>query len=226
VIPLRDENPSHGFPVVTVLIILLCVLVFLLEVNLGPMASNVFIEQYALYPVDFTAGFWGGFPKLITSMFLHGGWMHLIGNMWFLWIFGDNIEDFLGHIGFLFFYLGTGIAAGLVHVWMNPGSEIPTVGASGAISGVLGAYIFLHPHIRIKTLLVLGFFIEVVRIPALFFLGFWFLAQVMGMDPQVAYGAHIGGFVAGLGLIFTLSRGKPRTPELRFEPRRDARFHF
>jgi len=142
-------------------------------------------------------------------MFLHGGWTHLIGNMWFLWIFGDNIEDFLGHIGFVFFYFVTGIVAGLTHVLLNPNSTIPTIGASGAISGVLGAYMVLHPRIRVKTLVTLGFYIEVVRIPAFYFLGFWFLMQFLGLQGSgVAYGAHIGGFIAGAAfiLLFTQRR--------------------
>jgi len=226
VIPIRDENPSHSFPIITVLIIVLCSLVFFLEVSLPPAQAELFIEDYALYPgaVDMV-GWLRTFPRLVSSMFLHGGWAHLIGNMWFLWIFGDNIEDFLGHFGFLIFYLGTGILAGLTHVLMNAGSDIPTIGASGAISGVLGAYIFLHPRIRVRTLITLGFYFDVVRIPAIYFLGFWFVAQLMGMDPGVAYGAHIGGFVAGLGLIFIFSRGRSIPVDSRIEPRRLSRFH-
>lgn len=225
-IPLRDENPSHSFPIITVLIIVLCSLVFFMEVSLPEKASDLFIQNYALYPgaVDFQ-GWLRTFPRLVTSMFLHGGWAHLIGNMWFLWIFGDNIEEFLGHFGFLIFYLGTGILAGLTHILMNSGSDVPTIGASGAISGVLGAYIFLHPRIRVRTLITLGFYFDVVRIPAIYFLGIWFIAQLMGMDPGVAYGAHIGGFVSGLLLILLFSRRRAYAPEARFEPRRQSRFH-
>ena len=182
--------------------------VFFYQLARGDAAPQ-FVHEYGLFPVELIHG--ANLPSsqgiapalsLLTSMFLHAGWGHLIGNMWFLWIFGDNIEDELGHLRFLLFYLLGGVAAGLTHVIMNPDSVIPTVGASGAVSAVLGAYLVLHPSIRIRTLLVLGFLIDVVRVPAVFFLGLWFLWQFVGSMASgatggIAFGAHIGGFVVG-----------------------------
>lgn len=232
--PLRDENPSHGSPFVTVVLIIVNLLVFFYQVSLGP-AVEQFVYQFATLPIEVTTNrnleFSQGLPpylSLLSSMFLHGGWMHLIGNVWFLWVFGDNIEDFLGHVGFLFFYLVTGIAAGLAHVWLNADSAIPTLGASGAISGVLGAYLILHPMIRIRTLVTLGFFWRIMRVPAVFFLGIWFLLQFLGgfqADSGVAYGAHVGGFVAGVVLILIMSRGKRPAVRATYESGRSARWH-
>lgn len=234
-LPLRDENPSHSFPFVTIVLIVANAAIFYYQMSLGKRLGE-FVIQFAMIPAEIT-GFHNlpfsttipPLASLFTSMFLHGGIGHLLGNMWFLWIFGDNIEDFLGHFGFLLFYLLTGIAADLAHVAMNPDSAIPTLGASGAISGVLGAYIVLHPRIRIRTLVILGFFWRVVRIPAIFFLGIWFLMQFMGGlgDPRgrVAYGAHIGGFVAGVLFILLFTRRSAQPPEHRFEANRSARWH-
>jgi membrane associated rhomboid family serine protease len=149
----------------------------------------------------------GNYFTLLSSMFLHGGWMHIIGNMWSLWIFGDNVEDRMGRGGFLLFYLLSGLAAGAVHVVTNPASRVPTVGASGAIAGVMGAYLLLFPHASVVTMVPIFFFLQVVEIPAVFFLGFWFLSQLFSgtlslaaAGPQaagVAWWAHIGGFVVG-----------------------------
>lgn len=230
--PLRDENPSHGTPFVTVLLILANVGVFFYETALGNSVEH-FISNFALIPARLHPGSYseGAVPPLltfVTSMFLHGGWGHLLGNMWFLWLFGDNLEEFLGHAGFLLFYLVTGIVAGAVHVVLNLSSEIPTLGASGAVSGVLGGYLVLFPRIRIRTLIFLGFFINVVRVPAIFFLGIWFVMQLMGGlggDAGVAFGAHVGGFVAGAAILFFLSRGRPRSAhEARYEPHRLPRW--
>jgi membrane associated rhomboid family serine protease len=161
-------------------------------------------------------------------MFLHGGWGHLLGNMLFLWIFGDNVEDRLGHVRYLAFYLLAGYAATLAHLWASPGSPVPAIGASGAISGVLGAYLFLHPKARIQTLIFFGFFARFIFVPAWVFLPIWFLIQfvsgVAGLraaDPQaggVAFFAHIGGFVAGPVLLFLLGGGRRRSPRPRQEP--------
>lgn len=230
--PLRDENPSHRFPFITVLLILANVAVFVYQLSLGE-GGEAFVYQLGALPIEITTGHNLRFSQLVppylsllTCMFLHGGFGHLIGNMWFLWIFGDNIEDFLGHTRFLLFYLLTGLSAGLVHVFLNPQSDIPTIGASGAISGILGAYMVLHPRIRIRTVVVLGFFWQVMRVPAYFFLGLWFVMQFLGGDAQVAYGAHIGGFVAGLALIFLFSRPSPvHHPVARYENRRLPRWH-
>jgi membrane associated rhomboid family serine protease len=151
----------------------------------------------------------GGYPTVFTSMFLHGGWLHLIGNMLYLWIFGNNIEDSMGHLRFIVFYLLTGLVAAAAHLALNPTSTVPTIGASGAVAGVLGAYLILFPHARIETLVTFGFFIRIVLLPAWLLLIFWiglqFLSQLLEpVDPMaggVAYAAHIGGFVAGLALI-------------------------
>jgi membrane associated rhomboid family serine protease len=231
--PLRDENPTHGTPVVTVTLIIVNVLVFFYQLSLGPAGIEPFVLRFGAIPAEVVSGAnldvsLGLHPYLsvVSSMFLHGGFGHLLGNMWFLWIFGDNIEDFLGHLGFLAFYLATGVAATLAHVLTSADSTIPLVGASGAISGILGAYIVLHPHIRVKTLIVLGFFWNVVYVPALFFLGLWFLMQILGgFQPggQVAYGAHVGGFLAGIPLILLCSRRKGR-PHARYEANRQIRW--
>ena len=175
--PIRDHNPSKSFPVITVLIILITSYVFFLQ--LTAFDPEAFIMNYALVPalVDFgnPATWW----PFIWSMFMHGGWLHIISNLWFLWIFGDNVEAFLGHIGFLLFYLLTGIAASLVQFFFMSGSEIPTLGASGAIAGVLGAYLVLYPRHKIDTLVIsFGGFLQKLQIPASFMLGYWFIIQL------------------------------------------------
>ncbi len=225
--PIRDENASHRFPFVVVALIVVNTLVFLNEIQLGPALEH-FVFEYAILPIEITRGL--NLPKseaippyltLVTSMFLHGSWGHLLGNMWFLWIFGDNIEDRLGKRRFLFFYLFTGIVAGLVHVGLNPDSAIPTVGASGAISGVLGGYIVLFPHVRIRTLFFIIIIIKIIRVPAILFLGVWFVTQYMGLTHSgeagsgVAFGAHIGGFVAGAAMIVLMRGWRVRPLTLR-----------
>jgi len=158
-------------------------------------------------------GWPGVLPPFFTSMFLHGGWLHLAGNMWFLWIFGDNVEDMLGSIRFVFFYLFCGLAAGFTHFILDPSSSVPTIGASGAIAGVLGGYMLLFPGARVLTLVPLGFFLRVMEIPAAVMIGIWFVIQLasgvltQGMEQGgVAWWAHVGGFVAGLVLVFPLRR--------------------
>lgn len=214
-IPLRDENPTRTFPFVTILIIAANAVIFLYQVSLGPHLEQ-FIAAFAAVPSAVThfqnpesPSALPPFLTLITSMFLHGGFLHVAGNMLFLWIFGNNIEDTVGHGRFIIFYLLCGLAAGFLQVAMTPHSTIPLVGASGAISGVMGAYVVLFPRAKILTLIFLGFFIRVIRVPAYFFLFFWFAIQLMsaffaaGSPDQggVAFFAHIGGFVAGIGLV-------------------------
>lgn len=212
-IPFRDNIPSRSFPVLTVLIILVNVLVFFYELSLPPRQLNSLIVSYGVVPARFLEA--GGLITLFTSMFLHAGWMHLIGNMWYLWIFGDNIEDRLGHGRYLLMYFLCGIAAGLLHLFFNAGSSLPSVGASGAIAGVLGAYLVTFPTARILTLLPIFVFWQVIELPAMLVLGFWFIVQLLSgtasvaMSSQthgegVAWWAHIGGFVAGMFLMKVL----------------------
>jgi membrane associated rhomboid family serine protease len=220
--PLRDENPSLTTPVVTRGLIVLNVAVFLYELTLGG-ALPAFVRAWALVPQRFELAIHGLAPvqtaalPLISSIFLHGGWPHLIGNMWYLWIFGDNIEDRIGHVKFVLFYLAGGLFAGLVHVLTNSASALPTVGASGAIAGVLGAYAAAFPRARVITLLPLFPVFPVVALPALLVLGFWFLMQFAsgtlalagGQAGGVAWWAHIGGFAYGYVLMQLLGQPRP-----------------
>jgi membrane associated rhomboid family serine protease len=213
-IPIRDHNPSGTFPAVTVTIIIACVGVFLLELSAGPRIDRVF-SAFALVPGNITYGIetgtlgWGSaILPFFTSMFLHGGWLHLIGNMWFLWVFGDNVEDTLGPFRFLAFYLVCGLASGATHYALSPTSTLPTVGASGAIAGVLGGYALLFPGARVLTLVPLGFIFRLVEMPAWVMLGVWFLIQALSgfatlgaTGGGVAWWAHVGGFAAGLALV-------------------------
>jgi membrane associated rhomboid family serine protease len=215
-IPLKDDNPTEIQPVVTIGIIGICSLIFLYQVSLGEKMGQMFVFQYGAIPA-LLFGRESPVPDLaalspsltvLTSMFLHGGWMHLIGNMLYLWIFGNNIEDAMGHVRFIVFYLLCGVAAGMTHAAMDPGSTIPMIGASGAISGVLGAYLLLYPRASVLVLIPLGFFTRMMYIPAAFVLGFWFLLQLISggvslghSGAGVAWFAHVGGFVAGMALI-------------------------
>src|SRR6266849_2077618 len=171
-IPLRDVVPSRTTPYITVTIIVLNVVAWLFEVGLPDDVRQLFLTVYGVVPADFHPF------TLITSMFLHGGWMHIIGNMWYLWIFGDNVEDRVGHARFIVFYLLCGIAAALGQILIDSGSTLPTMGASGAIAGVMGAYFVLYPRSRVLTLVALVIFWEVVEVPAIMLLGFWFLMQL------------------------------------------------
>ncbi len=166
---------------------------------------------------------------LFTSMFLHGGWFHILGNMWFLWVFGDNIEDVMGPLRFIVFYLLCGLAAAFAQIVSDPGSAVPMVGASGAIGGVMGAYALLYPRARVQTLLILGFYITTIGVPAYVMLGYWFLLQILGGLPAlgsseggVAFWAHIGGFVAGLALIHLFKRPGYATARSQRQPRRSS----
>jgi membrane associated rhomboid family serine protease len=218
-IPLRDNIPSRTVPFVTYTLIGANLLAFGFELSLGQHLQQ-FIHIFGVVPAKVTTiisqaphlAYYAVLP-LFTSIFLHGGWMHLLGNMLYLYIFGDNVESALGHIRYLIFYLCSGVAASLVHISFNPGSDIPTVGASGAIAGVLGAYFLLFPRARISTLVPIFFFIQIVEIPALLFLGIWFLIQFLSGSMTlgsgaaaagVAWWAHIGGFAVGAG--YTLFR--------------------
>ena len=219
-IPLKDINRSQSYPLITVFLIILNGLVFVFEYSLGQRGLlNRFIYEFGVVPAFFTSSkYWaqngillGLFP-LFSSMFLHGGWLHFFGNMLYLWVFGDNVEDRLGHFRYLFFYLICGLAAALFHIVTNPSSTLPTVGASGAIAGVLGAYLILFPGARVLTLFPIFFFFQLVEIPALLFIGFWFVMQFFsgalslvaanGQMGGTAWWAHIGGFVAGIIMIW------------------------
>jgi membrane associated rhomboid family serine protease len=224
VIPLRDENPAHSLPVVSRTIIVLNCVVFAYELMLGPNLRALFY-QFGVVPLRLTTALevgeepiWIPALTLVTSTFLHGGPLHLIGNMWYLWIFGDNVEDRLGKLRFIVFYLVSGAAAGLAHVLSNPTSQFPTVGASGAIAAVLGAYAVAFPQARIITLIPFIFFFQIAALPALVMLGLWFLYQFLlsftsAWQPGgggVAWWAHIGGFVFGAGAMLMLGR-RPRS---------------
>ncbi len=210
-IPLRDVIPSRTTPVVTVAIIVVNALVFLYEFSLGPDV-NEFIIAYGLIPSAFS------WATLVTSMFLHGGFLHFAGNMLYLWIFGDNVEDRMGHGRFLTFYLLCGTAAALAQTIMSPDSVVPMVGASGAIAGVMGAYFVMYPHSRIVTLVPIFLFIQLIEVPAIFFLGIWFVMQFLSgvgsiataasRQPAggVAFWAHVAGFAAGVGGVFLFRR--------------------
>lgn len=208
-LPIRDHNPSGGIPFVTYGLIALNVLIFLTYAASTDAQLAAFFNDWALFPNRVTSGF--DTHGLLTSMFLHGGWMHLGGNMLFLFIFGDNLEDHFGHVGFLIFYLATGLAASALQIISDPGSGIPVVGASGAIAGVLGGYLLLYPKARVDALIILGFFVQIVTVPAFLMLLFWFGTQIVGgvmtagqPGGGVAYWAHAGGFAAGVAVVGAL----------------------
>jgi rhomboid family protein len=218
-IPLRDENPSRTFPFVTLLLIGANVAVFLYELSLSPRALERFVLGFGAIPAAILSGDRvlpdGSFVPwmtLLTSMFLHGGIMHLVGNMLYLWIFGDNVEERMGPVRFLTFYLLCGIAAALIQILVRPSSTAPLVGASGAIAGILGAYALLFPGARVQTLVFLFIFVRIIEIPALLLLGVWFLMQVLSAPASqgagVAFFAHIGGFLTGMLLMAGFVRRK------------------
>ena len=206
--PIRDHNPSEIIPYVTYALLAANIGIFLSTLPLRADDDTIFYfyQAWGLVPAEFTAG--TGLSNIFTSMFLHGGWMHLLGNMLFLWIFGDNMEDAFGHFGFLLFYLASGVAAGVAQVAVDPSSFVPMVGASGAIAGVMGGYLLLYPRAKVDILLILIVFFRIIPIPAWVMLGLWFGFQIVaGVADQaagggVAYWAHAGGFVAGF--VFTL----------------------
>ena len=218
--PLRDTQPSYSKPVVTVLLIVVNILVFLFEFSLDPFTRNAFISTYGMVPDHFTVS------SVFTSMFLHAGWLHVLGNMWFLWIFGDNIEDILGHAKFLLFYLLCGVVAALAQFLFDPFSRVPMIGASGAIAGVMGAYMVKFPRSRIVTFVFVFFFFSTIDVPAWAMLIYWFILQLVGGFDSIAaslysrgggtaFLAHVGGFIAGMVLIFLLGTRQ------RYSRRRD-----
>jgi len=206
--PLRDDQPHYSQPIVVLLLIAINAMVFLHEMQLDPYSRNYFIAHYGVVPDHVSL------LTLVTSQFLHGGWLHIIGNMVFLWAFGRSLEDAMGSAKFFAFYLASGIAAGLTQVFFNAGSHVPTVGASGAIAGVMGAYLIKFPRARIMTLVFIFVFLTRIEVPALFFLPYWFVTQVFNGVGSVAYShltdggtawfAHIGGFLAGIVLVTVL----------------------
>ena len=232
--PLRDTIPSTRVPVVTIGIIIANSLVFLFELGRGTCGLEYLFDDWGVVPCYFTgkclsrlrtpcgfipAHLQPNYFTLLSSMFLHGGWMHIIGNMWSLWIFGDNIEDRMGRVGFLCFYLLSGLAAGVLHIAFNTTSRAPTVGASGAIAGVMGAYLLLFPRATVITLVPIFIFLQAVELPAVVFLGLWFLMNLwsgigsLAAHTQaggVAWWAHIGGFLLGLLWALPLRRRESR----------------
>jgi len=215
VIPLKDENSTLYTPILSYAIIGICVVVFLTQISSPGFDNGHLFYSYGVVPTSLLGieplpndlNKIDPYLTLITSMFMHGGFMHLIGNMLYMWIFADNIEDDLGKVKFILFYLASGVAAAMTQVYLNVNSTIPMVGASGAISGVLGAYMVRYPKNKVLVLIPLGFFTQLVKIPAMFVLGFWFILQFIsssGSSSQggVAYGAHIGGFVFGAAAMF------------------------
>ncbi|MBU0507524.1 rhomboid family intramembrane serine protease [bacterium] len=220
-IPIRDENPTRRFPFVTVAFIAANVVVFVYQMTLPPAALQKFVYTFGAIPILLTRDLlqlpqvpahWTG---LFSSMFVHGGIMHLAGNMLYLWIFGNNVEDYLGRLKFILFYVVCGLAAALAHTFSDVTSAIPMIGASGAISGVLGAYLILYPRARVVVLIWFFFFIRFVRVPAFLVLGLWFVMQIpgaLGDESGIAWFAHIGGFVFGFLVIRLLGRGRPRQP--------------
>ncbi len=205
--PLRDENPTRRAPVVTYGLVALCgaVWVGVQGAGLDGPRFEASVQAFGAIPAEVLARGGGTRATLVTSMFLHGGWLHLLGNLWFLWIFGNNVEDTLGRGRFLLFYLVAGVLAALAHVASNPGSTAPMVGASGAISGVMGAYLVLFPRARVKTLLFLLLFFTILEVPAWVYLLYWFGLQLAssawGVGSGVAFWAHIGGFVVGVSAV-------------------------
>ena len=235
--PIRDHNPSGRIPFVTIALIVINILVFLSYFpSANDMELNRFFNNWGFVPARFMSG--GGFETLVTSMFLHAGWMHLAGNMLFLWIYGDNLEDEMGPLGFVAFYLGSGAAAAGLQAMADLGSTVPMVGASGAIAGVMGGYLLLFPRAKVDVLFIFVIFFRIFALPAWIILGIWFAIQIFaglnstGAGGGVAYWAHAGGFIAGLILTLPVwirrggrrfwqtNAGHPPHPETRFEAAR------
>lgn len=214
-IPLHDDNPTQRFPLITVSIIFACVLLFLYQFSIGEKAGRALVMMFGSIPsvlfgskqLPVELAILPAEATLLTSMFLHGGWLHLIGNMLYLWIFGNNIEDIMSRPRFVLFFLVCGLLAALAHALPNADSSLPMIGASGAISGVLGAYLLVYPRAQILVLVWLGFISQLIRLPALVVLVFWFVLQLVNSlltdssGGGVAWGAHLGGFIAGMALI-------------------------
>ncbi len=220
-IPLKDDNPTQTYPYVTISIIVINTIVFFYEISLGSDFSP-FLNRYGakpLFVMNMTSpiGYPSPFTTIFTSMFLHGGLLHVGGNMLYLWIFGNNIEDSMGHLRFIIFYLVSGIVAVYTFSLLNPMSITPMVGASGAVSGVLGAYLILFPRAKVLTLVPLGFYMQMIKVPAIFVLGMWIVVQIIngsvsrGGGSGVAWFAHIGGFAAGMILIGLFKKREVRS---------------
>jgi membrane associated rhomboid family serine protease len=213
-IPLKDDNPTSGKPIATYFLIGLCILFFLLQIGSQSYRTGQIFYSYGLIPSvlmghnELPAELYAvpAFLTIFSSMFMHGGFMHLIGNMLYMWIFADNIEDDLGVKKFIMFYLLSGVGAAMTQVLINSSSQVPMVGASGAIGGVLGAYLINHPKAKVLVLIPFGFFSQIVKIKALYVLGFWFVLQFISSGGGVAYAAHIGGFVSGIILILFFNK--------------------
>jgi rhomboid family protein len=217
-IPLRALLLRHSTPIVTLFLIGFNTFCFLFEMSLPYYRRNVFIEHYALIPDRLYL------PSFVTSMFLHGGWLHLIGNMWFLWVFGSHIEDAMGAGRFLIFYLISGVASAMVQFFISIGSSVPTVGASGAIAGVMGAFLILYPRVRVLTLIFIVIFVTTYELPAALMLIYWFVLQLLSglgslasisQAQSIAWFAHVGGFLAGILLVRVFIRSRRR---FRFYP--------
>jgi membrane associated rhomboid family serine protease len=213
-IPLRDTVRSRTFPAINWLLILANAAAFYYELRIDPAELNGFIHTWGLIPQDFWAQPEATWMNVFSAMFLHGGWLHIISNMWILYIFGDNVEDRMGGLGYLLFYLLSGVAAALLQAFLLPESSVPMIGASGAIAGVLGAYLILFPRARILSLVPIVFFFTFIEVPALLFLLFWFASQVFSgvlslggaSGSGIAWWAHIGGFVFGMVGVFLFAR--------------------
>ncbi len=212
--PLRDNIPSRSICIITILLIILNLYIYYQEILLSDALLTKIIKRYGLIPARLTAITAQGsldfspYVTLISNLFLHGGWMHVLGNMWYMWVFADNVEDWLGHFRFIIFYLACGVIANITHIVLDPSSTIPTIGASGAVSGILGAYLVLYPKAKVKTLVPIFVFLSIFEIPAVIFLGLWFIFQLFSgtaalhsSGSNIAWWAHIGGFIGGMILI-------------------------
>jgi len=227
--PIRDTIPSRHLPIATWTLIALNLFFFFRELTLPPATADQMMYLFGIVPARFTDPEWAsevGFPStylpFLTTMFLHGGWLHVIGNMWALWIFGDNVEDRMGPIRFVFFYLACGVAAGIIHVVTNPGSQVPAIGASGAIAGVMAAYFVLFPRARIVAMFLIVFWPVFFQVPAWVYLGVWFLIQFFSgtlasatgvAAAGIAWWAHIGGFATGLLTFWAFLRREPHVAD-------------
>lgn len=211
-IPLRDNLRSHSIPFMTILLIAANCYVFYQEISINERSLMLMIRQYGLIPSQLIEALNAGsmalanYLPIFSNLFLHGGWLHIIGNMWYLWIFGDNVEDWLGRINFFAFYMVCGLIANISHTLLDPFSTVPVIGASGAVSGILGAYLILYPGAKVKTLVPIFIFLQIFEIPATLFLGFWFFLQLKSgalasAGSNIAWWAHVGGFLAGMILI-------------------------
>ena len=217
-IPLKDDNPTSGKPIVTYFLIGLCILIFFTQMSSESYKTGQLFYSYGLIPSvlmghnQLPTELYAvpAFLTIFTSMFMHGGFMHIIGNMLYMWIFADNIEDDLGPKKFLVFYILSGVGAAMTQVFIDTQSQIPMVGASGAIGGVLGGYLINHPKAKVLVLIPFGFFSQIIKIKALYVLGFWFILQFISSGGGVAYAAHIGGFVSGMILILFFNKRRKK----------------